>query len=321
MKNMIAFGPVPSRRLGRSLGINIIPPKTCSYSCIYCQLGQTSNKQIERRLFYEPKEILREVEQKVEQLNDQGDSIDYLAFVPDGEPTLDINLGREIELLKPLGIRIAVITNASLLWDEKVRSELYNADWISVKVDGFSAAVWRKVNSPHSALDHNIILKGINDLAEGYAGEFTTETMLIRGVNDHPGELGKIAYFLTELRPKKAYISIPTRPPAAEWVKPANGEAVNQAYRIFADRSLDVEYLIGFEGNAFASTGDAEADLLSITAVHPMREDSVRELLSTCNEDWGVVEGLIQRGELTRIRYQGANFYLRAFSLGVTGSN
>ncbi len=100
---MIAFGPVPSRRLGRSLGINNIPPKTCTYSCVYCQLGRTLKMQAERRAFYEPENIVRDVEDKVRLVRAAGDAIDYLTFVPDGEPTLDINLGREIELLRPLG--------------------------------------------------------------------------------------------------------------------------------------------------------------------------------------------------------------------------
>ena len=98
---MIAFGPVPSRRLGRSLGMNNIPPKVCTYSCVYCQLGRTKRKQIERRAFYHPEEILNDVRDKVKRAREVGESIDYLTFVPDGEPTLDANLGREIELLKP----------------------------------------------------------------------------------------------------------------------------------------------------------------------------------------------------------------------------
>jgi len=112
---MIAFGPVPSRRLGRSLGINNIPPKICTYSCIYCQLGRTIKMQVEREGFYEPEQILDSVRDKVERARESEESIDYLTFVPDGEPTLDVNLGCEIELLEPLGLKTAVITNGSLI--------------------------------------------------------------------------------------------------------------------------------------------------------------------------------------------------------------
>ena len=132
---MIAFGPVPSRRLGRSLGINNIPPKVCTYSCIYCQVGRTLDMQVERRSFYNPDDIAAEVREKVEKAKAVGESIDYLTFVPDGEPTLDANLGREIELLRPLGLKIAVISNGSLITRTDVRDELMQADWVSLKVD------------------------------------------------------------------------------------------------------------------------------------------------------------------------------------------
>ena len=129
---MLTFGPVPSRRLGRSLGINNIPPKVCTYSCVYCQLGSTIKMRIKRQNFFKPSEIQKEIKKKIEKVHEVGENIDYLTFVPDGEPTLDINLSREIDLLKPLGIKIAVITNASLIWREDVRNELIKADWVSL---------------------------------------------------------------------------------------------------------------------------------------------------------------------------------------------
>ncbi|MGD9237213.1 MAG: radical SAM protein, partial [Desulfobacterales bacterium] len=135
---MIAFGPVPSRRLGRSLGINNIPAKICTYSCVYCQVGKTTRMQIERAPFYRPEEIFRDVENKIEQAQRKGESIDYLTFVPDGEPTLDANLGQEIELLKSLGPKVAVITNGSLIWRKDVRSALAKADWVSFKIDSLT---------------------------------------------------------------------------------------------------------------------------------------------------------------------------------------
>ena len=145
---MKAYGPVPSRRLGQSVGINHIPPKICTYSCVYCQLGRTISMQSERREFYSPEKVSREVETQVDKALNRNEHINYLTFVPDGEPTLDINLGREIELLKPLGIKIAVISNASLMWREDVRSDLLEADWVSMKVDAVTETLWRRVNRP-----------------------------------------------------------------------------------------------------------------------------------------------------------------------------
>jgi len=198
---MIAFGPVPSRRLGRSLGVNNIPPKVCSYSCIYCQVGRTSTMRVERQPFYQPDRILREVRAKVERARQAGEEIDYLTFVPDGEPTLDLLLAREIELLRPLGIRIAVITNASLCSRPDVREVLSQADWVSLKVDSTREAVWRKVNRPHRRLLLPSVLEGMLEFARGYRGELATETMLVGGVNDGERDAAEVAGFLARLRP------------------------------------------------------------------------------------------------------------------------
>ena len=308
---MIAFGPVPSRRLGRSLGINNIPPKVCTYSCVYCQLGRTIKMQAERRAFYEPEEIWQDVQHKVEKAKVVGETIDYLSFVPDGEPTLDADLGREIELLKPLGIKIAVITNASLIWREDVREHLMKADWVSLKVDATREEVWRRVNRPHRTLQLASILDGMLEFARDYRGELMTETMLVEGVNDGDDHLKEIADFMACLCPARAYLSIPTRPPAEEWVQPPVERVVNRAYQILSKRVDQVECLIGYEGNAFAFTGNVEEDLLSITAVHPMREEAVGEFLGRAGADWPVVRGLIAQGQLIEMEYGGRKFYMR----------
>jgi wyosine [tRNA(Phe)-imidazoG37] synthetase (radical SAM superfamily) len=307
---MIAFGPVPSRRLGRSLGINNIPPKICTYSCVYCQLGRTIKMQVDRLAFYKPEEVLRDVQDKVEKARETGETIDYLTFVPDGEPTLDVNLGREIALLRRLG-PVAVITNGSLIWREDVREELGQADWVSLKVDAASEEIWRQVNRPHGGLQLKSIQDGMLEFARGYAGELATETMLVEGINDGADELRKVADFLARLQPDRAYLSIPTRPPAEEWAGPPDEAIINRAYQVLSEKVDHVEYLIGYEGNAFAFTGDVEEDLLSITAVHPMREDAVSEFLARADADWAVVHRLVAQGQLVEPKYKGHQFYLR----------
>jgi len=310
---MIAFGPVPSRRLGRSLGINNIPPKICTYSCIYCQLGRTIKMRAERRVFYEPEEVSRDVQDKVEKAREAGETIDYLTFVPDGEPTLDINLGREIELLEPLGLKTAVITNGSLIWREDVREELGKADWVSLKVDAAPEAIWRRVNRPHRSLQLASIREGMLEFAGDYKGELMTETMLIEGVNDGEENIKGIADFLVRLRPDRAYLSIPTRPPAENWAHPPNEETINRAFQILSEKVDHVEHLIGYEGSEFSFTGNVEEDLLSITAVHPMREDAVSEFLTRAEADWAVVHRLVAQDQLVETEYGGHQFYLRKF--------
>ncbi|MCK4347305.1 MAG: radical SAM protein [Thermoplasmatales archaeon] len=308
---LIAFGPVPSRRLGQSLGINNIPPKICSYSCIYCQLGRTNNIQVNREKFYKPEEIMHAVGNKVKESQERKEPIDYLTFVPDGEPTLDINLGEEIELLRPLGIKIAIITNSSLIWDKEVRDDLSKADWVSVKIDAISQNIWHKINRPHGSLKLQKLLKGILDFSDSFSGYLVTETMLIQDINDDGAELENIADFISNLNIKKSYVSIPTRPPAEKWVKPATEDKINSAYQIFKERGIDVEYLIGYEGNAFAYAGNAEEDLLSITSVHPMKEEAIIEFLKKADSNWDVIKKLIEEKKLVEIKYKENKFYMR----------
>jgi wyosine [tRNA(Phe)-imidazoG37] synthetase (radical SAM superfamily) len=271
--------------------------------------------QVERRAFYEPEEIFKHVRQKVERAREVGEAIDYLTFVPDGEPTLDANLGREIELLRPLGIKVAVITNTSLIWREDVREDLLKSDWVSLKVDSTEEEAWRRINRPHRTLQLASILEGTLEFAKAYRGELATETMLVEGVNDSDDHIRRVSEFLANLRPGKAYLSIPTRPPAEERVRPPSEEVLNRAYQMLSKRVGQVEYLIGYEGNAFASTGNIEDDLLDITAVHPMREQAVRDLLARADADWSVVRKLIAQGQLIDMEYEGERFYTRRISL------
>lgn len=309
----IAFGPVPSRRLGRSLGINNIPPKTCSYSCVYCQLGKTSNMLCDRRVFYKPEKILTYVKKKVEEVNLRKERIDYLTFVPDGEPTLDINIGEEISLLKQIGFPIAVITNASLLWQEKVREDLLKADFISLKVDAVTQELWKRINRPHKNLKLDAILEGIRKFAKIFNGVLTSETMLINTIN-YKNEFKEIAELLGDLtKLDKAYIAIPTRPPAEKWVKPAKEKVINAAFQAFTEKLGDkkVEYLIGYEGNIFTFTGDIKKDLLSITAVHPMRKEAIIEFLKKANANKQALKELLQEGKLIEVEYEGNKYYMR----------
>lgn len=137
--------------------------------------------------------------------------------------------------------------------------------------------------------------------------------MLLQDINDGEEEIKRIANFISGLKFAKSYISIPTRPPAEKEVRPADEKAINRAYQLFTEKGIDTEYLIGYEGNAFAFTGDVKQDLLSITAVHPMREEAVIELLNRARAEWNIIESLINKGELLKVRYRDRNFYVRKF--------
>jgi wyosine [tRNA(Phe)-imidazoG37] synthetase (radical SAM superfamily) len=315
----LAFGPVPSRRLGHSLGIGNVPPKTCSYSCVYCQVGRTPSEEIVPREFWPPQEVVAAVSRRVQALRERGEPIDALTFVPDGEPTLDRHLGEEIEGLRPLGLRIAVISNGSLVWRPEVREALARADWVSLKVDAVDESVWRAVNRGHSALRLDVVLDGMLRFAAAFGGELATETMLVEGLNDGETSIDATAAFLERLRPKVAYVAVPTRPPAEPWVRPAGGEAVNRAYQRFAERLPRVELLTEFEGTAFGTSGDPVADLLAITTVHPMREDAALALFERAGAGRAGLERLLDEGRLEKVPYRGHLFYVRPSRSEATG--
>lgn len=312
----LAFGPVPSRRLGRSLGINNIPPKVCTFACLYCQVGPTMDRALEPRVFYPPERIAEEVAARVEQVRARGESIDYLTFVPDGEPTLDLGLGEAIGLLRPLGISIAVISNGSLLWRPDVRDVLGRADWVSVKVDAATETTWRHVNRPHPDLEFTAVQDGIKRFARAFGGNLVSESMLIDGINDMPESIAAVGEFLRDAGLGTAYLAIPTRPTPYPAITAPDEETVNRAFQLLTEYVPHVEYLIGYEGDQFASSGDPRADLLAITAVHPMRRSAVRDLLARTRATWAVVDDLISEGHLTEIIYRGEQYYVRRWHRG-----
>jgi len=268
----------------------------------------------ERRAFYKPEDIFRDVRDRLAKTKDQGEPVDFLAFVPDGEPTLDVHLSNEVTMLKSLGIPVGVITNGSLLWRDEVREALAGADWVSLKIDAVAEKIWRRIDRPHKLLELSLILDGMREFAKTFTGKLVTETMLVQGINESDQCLRQMAEFIGHLKPFTAYLSIPTRPPALKSVRAPDEEAVNRAYRIFAEKMKRVEYLIGYEGDAFAFTGDIQKDLLNIAAVHPMRSGAVDALLVKAGASWAVVDDLLAHGELAEVKHDGHLFYLRKFT-------
>jgi wyosine [tRNA(Phe)-imidazoG37] synthetase (radical SAM superfamily) len=267
----------------------------------------------ERQQFYRPEEVFEAIREQVQKAQESGEPVDYLSFVPDGEPTLDASLGETIDLLRTLGVKIAVISNSSLIWREDVREDLKKADWVSLKVDSTREDTWRQIDRPHGSLVLESILEGIEEFASSIDGQLVTETMLVRGVNDTPEHLAEVAEFVARVDPSVAYLSVPTRPPAEDWVEVPAEADLNRAYQIMSQRLDNVEYLIAYEGHEFAYTGHVEEDLLSITSVHPMRRDAMKVFLSKAGADWPVVERLVREGLLVETQYSGRTFYVRRF--------
>jgi len=314
---MVSFGPIQSRRLGKSLGINnIISPKVCSYGCIYCQVGTTIKKSIKRETFFKPETIFKKVDQHIQQLS-KNNYPDYLTFVSNGEPTLDTNLGTAIRLLKKLAFPIAVITNASLITLESVKNDLYMADWISVKMDAGDNDIWKTINNPAPGLNFENIIENINLFAGEFKGILRTETMLVDGVNDTNENITNLSKLIQRINPGKAYLSIPTRPPSNASVKPPKTEILNQAWQIYNNMNINTEFLTGFEGTDNGYTGNIYDDILNITAVHPLREDSLLKLLKNDNADFQVVKSLTSQRLIRATTYNGNKYYLREYHINI----
>jgi wyosine [tRNA(Phe)-imidazoG37] synthetase (radical SAM superfamily) len=310
---MIAFGPVPSRRLGYSLGINHVPTKHCTFSCVYCQVGRTTHMNLERQEFYPVDQILADVERKVVECAQVGKEIEYLTLVPDGEPTLDLNLGKLIDALKQFEVPIAVISNASLIDRPDVQEDLLQADWVSLKVDSVDENTWRKIDRPHRRLSLSRILKGMLTFQKEYHGELVTESMLVASFTDNEKNTLQLCDFLLELQPLKSYLSIPTRPPAEPGITPPSSDSLQQIIKICSARIPFMDLLFETEVGEFISTGNLSEDILSITAVHPLREEALRTMVSMAGGTWSVVEELLTTKEISSIDYRNERYFLRHF--------
>jgi len=308
------FGPVPSRRLGRSLGINNIPSKYCSYSCIYCQVGRTKNLTIKRRKFYDVSSILNELIPVLNRLGEK--SIDYITFVPDGEPTLDINLGKIAREIREItDIPLAILTNSSLLFMEDVRNDLTYFNLVSLKIDSVIDKIWRKINRPYGKLDINKILEGIIEFRDIYNGKIITETMIIKNINDSIENFKSNIDFISSIDVDKAYISIPIRPPAEKWVLPSTKDKIVEAHEIYREKLGDrVELLIKPEGEKFlSSTGEIVEDFLATISVHPMREDYAYKFIEKSGEiPSKILKKLLEEKKILRIKYRGKYFYIKS---------
>ncbi len=310
----LTIGPVYSRRLGWSLGINNVPHKYCTYSCIYCQAGPTTKLCVERLVFFDWRDLVSQVIRTVELVG--RNKINVVTFVPNGEPTLDANLGREIVYLKRnLDIPVAVLTNGSLLFREDVREDLAEADIVSVKVDAVSEQIYKKINRPHPSLSLELVLNGIREFSREFSGRLLTETMLVHSVNDLDEEITRIAKFLSSIRVDVAYIAIPVRPPCEKWVKPVSEDCILRAYRTFSMYlgESKVRLLIELERESpRISALDPVNELLSMLCVHPLKlEYAISFLERAGKQPEETLRSLIERGLIEIVEYRGEKFLVR----------
>jgi wyosine [tRNA(Phe)-imidazoG37] synthetase (radical SAM superfamily) len=242
------FGPVPSRRLGRSLGIDVIPPKTCSYDCVYCESGPTTHLTVKRQAFIEPERVLQDL---LAYFQEHPGGADVLTFSSAGEPTLYEPLGELIREIKRQfrSLPLVVLTNGSLLWDTAVRQALLAADRVVPSLDAVTETVFQNLNRPHPSLDLAVILEGLKAFRQDYRGQFHLEIMLVSGFNNQPEELSKMRPLIDCLHPDQVELNTVVRPPAEPGCRGLSSlemEAVRQLFP--ADTTEIIGRFKGFHG-------------------------------------------------------------------------
>ena len=307
------FGPVPSRRLGQSLGIDTIPLKTCNWNCVYCQLGRTRPLTEERKEYYPTEAILAEVREALG--NHKKGDIDWVTFVGSGEPLLHSRFGYLLEQVKGMtDLPVAVITNGSMLYLPEVRQALKVADAVLPTLDAGTAQLYRKINRPHPQFTFTRLVEGLTAFRECYSGNLWVEVMLVRGLNDSPQAIWAIAKVLQKIRPDAVHINLPSRPPAENWVQPPREESLMQVVSILGNIATVVHPAEGsFDLSGYDTLVEA---VVGIITRHPMRQEELERTL----EKWSpgevkqALEQLEAGGQAQVVERYGVRFWSAAHS-------
>lgn len=308
----IIFGPVQSRRLGHSIGVNNVKHKICSYDCIYCQGGKTTCCSTERDCCFSPYELYFFVKNRIEELEKNHIPIDYISFVPNGEPTLDDLLSTSITLLREFGYKIAVFTNGSILWNDRVKETLMFADYVSIKIDTVNEETWRIINRPHPKLKFDLILEGISDFSRSFNGVLTTETMLINNINDNIEEMLHLGKFLSTVKRSASYFTTPVRPPSELYAIPPTVPVLNALSSYIKVHIPKSEMLCCPDNDNFTTLGNAEEELMGIMSVQPLSEASVLNYITQREGNIDSIERLLQKGLIHKSLFQDKMFYVSA---------
>ncbi len=298
------FGPVPSRRLGKSLGISPIPRKTCNYSCIYCQLGRTDKMTGERKEFFPLKDIINEFKEYLKESFD----FDVVTIVGEGEPTLYSKLGELIKEVKKITDKpVAVITNGALLSSKEVRDELMNADIVLPSIDGYNEETAKKIDRPLGTIHFKDELEGLIEFSKEYKGQLLLEIMLISGINCDKNSIGHFKEILKKIKYDKVYLNTPVRPPAESFVKVVSQEEMKYAVEKLGGISIDMLS----SGEFFSEIEDSYEAILNIIRRHPMNQFEINSFLNSRKEKlrYNIFEKLESDEKINCILYKGIKTY------------
>jgi wyosine [tRNA(Phe)-imidazoG37] synthetase (radical SAM superfamily) len=313
------YGPVPSRRLGLSLGINIIPFKTCPLDCIYCQCGKTTKKTLERRSFFPINDILSAVRSAVRpsSLVPRPTPPDFLTFSGEGEPTLNQDIGRIIRRLKrEFSIPVAVITNSTLLTDPQVRRDLYAADLVVPSLDAADQRNFARVDRNHRDLRVVDIIEGLKLFRRGYRGKIWLEIMLVKGINDSVDHIVALRKAAWEIKPDRVQLNTVVRPPAEKSAKPMSRDDLEQIQLLFGPNT-DVIGEVKDKGRRGLARLPAEENractqsaILATVQGRPVTKlDLVCSLGVAPREIEAALQRLLRAKRIRRVSYSGKTFY------------
>ena len=301
------YGPVISRRLGRSLGVDLVPHKVCSYDCVYCQLGTTTHKTLERRDYIPAKVILTELREKLTQHAD----VDFITLAGSGEPTLNRVMKEVICGIKEMtAIPVAVLTNGSLLWMTEVQDALMKADIVLPSLDAGDEALFQYVNRPHPDLSFNRIVEGLVDFTRRFPGEVWFEVLLLAGVTGVNAEVKKIAKLVERIGPAIIHLNTVCRPPSEGFACPLSLEQLSALKEIFPGKVDIIMEKADQEIMKSDIPESREGDILALLSRRPCTSSEVASGLGIHpTEVLKRMESLVESGKLRRIPAGGRYFY------------
>lgn len=301
------FGPVPSRRLGLSLGIDLIPPKTCTFDCLYCQVGRTTTKTLETSPFVPVREVVAEIEEKLL----KSKSIpDVITLAGSGEPTLHSGIDQVIASIKEMTeTKVAVLTNGSLFWREEIRQRVLRADMIMPTLSAAFDHTFKMIHRPHPGLVLGTIIDGLKRLRQDYKGELFLELVFLAGINDTENEVEGLKTLIDQISPEKLHLNTVVRPPADSRAISLDKKRLEEIKVFFGGKA---EIVAGIPVTGKTGTGDSlVSGLLDMVKRRPLKQADIASALRLSTEQVEeLVKGLLIKGHIREQEHLGETYYL-----------
>jgi wyosine [tRNA(Phe)-imidazoG37] synthetase (radical SAM superfamily) len=306
------FGPVASRRLGLSLGVNIVPHKICSFDCLYCEVGKTTNLSVKRTQFFEISDLLEEFESKYKKLSD---NVDVVTVTGAGEPTLNINLGEIAKILKSIINKpLVLLTNSSLINSDEIKKEISYFDIVVPSIDAVSEKIFKQINKPHKTIDIQNIIKGMIDFSQNYEGILYPEVLLLKNINDTEDEIKKIAEVINKMKYKTVHLTTAFRPTPYKEAKALNQEELFSASLLFAKYGVKIKISNFLYDKHKLNNIDKNLErmIYKLLKMRPCSQEEICYIFSIenniCNK---LLNKMLKSDKIVKRLYNGKEFFLQ----------